>query len=216
MTNQWLRLWHDMPTDPKWIVIAEKSEQPIALVIAVYVHMLVNASMSPQRGSLHHWCDEDVAAALRTQPNAIERIRTQMNGKVLVGQKLIGWEARQPAREDGSAERARAWREKKKHSANATEHNRTQTNIDKDTEYHSNDASAKAALFKVCREYLGERKMSLVGKWVKEHGIEKVFAAVNAAQTAQVADPPAYINRVLRPPAWRDRPQNQMPSPAGG
>jgi 5-methylcytosine-specific restriction endonuclease McrA len=91
MANQWLRLWHDMPTDPKWIVIAEKSGQPISLVLSVFIHILTNASQSPQRGTLHHWSDEDVAAALRTQQNAIELIRTHMNGKVLNGDLVLDW-----------------------------------------------------------------------------------------------------------------------------
>lgn len=134
MTINWLRLWHDLPNDPKWAVIAAKSEQEISLVIATYIHMLVNASQSSERGILQNWCDEDVAISLRTHPNAIERIRTQMNGKVLDGKKLLGWDRRQPIREDGSAERARYWREKKKQASNANEHFRTQTNTDKDKE----------------------------------------------------------------------------------
>ncbi len=35
MANSWLRLWHDMPNDPKWRTIARKSEQSIALVSSV-------------------------------------------------------------------------------------------------------------------------------------------------------------------------------------
>jgi hypothetical protein len=146
MANQWLRLWHDMPTDPKWIVIAEKSGQPISMVLSVFLHILTNASQSPHRGTLHHWSDEDVAAALRTQPNAIELIRTHMNGKVLDGDRIKGWEARQPHREDGSAERAKAWREKKKSNK---ERNRTQPNAterqDKDTDKDKEVIEAKAS-----------------------------------------------------------------------
>lgn len=143
MSHQWLRLWHDLPNDPKWIVIAKKSEQPISLVISVYLHMLINASKSKKRGTLEHWCDDDVAAALHVEPNAIERIRTHMNGKVLLGAYLTGWEARQPRREDGSAERAKAWRENNKEN---TERNRTQPNAterpDKDTDKEKRVAKA--------------------------------------------------------------------------
>lgn len=46
MANSWLRLWHDMPNDPKWRTIARKSNQRISDVIAVYLHVLVNASES--------------------------------------------------------------------------------------------------------------------------------------------------------------------------
>lgn len=44
MANSWLRLWHDMPNDPKWRTIARRSGQSIGNVIAVYLHVLVNAS----------------------------------------------------------------------------------------------------------------------------------------------------------------------------
>ncbi|EEY1967912.1 phage replisome organizer, partial [Escherichia coli] len=44
MANAWLRLWHDMPNDPKWRTIARVSGQPIATVMAVYIHLLVSAS----------------------------------------------------------------------------------------------------------------------------------------------------------------------------
>lgn len=43
MANAWLRLWHDMPNDPKWRTIARVSGQPIATVMAVYIHLLVDA-----------------------------------------------------------------------------------------------------------------------------------------------------------------------------
>ncbi|HHX9950424.1 TPA: hypothetical protein ACVTIP_002809 [Salmonella enterica] len=44
MANSWLRLWHDMPNDPKWRTIARKSSQRIGDVISVYLHVLVNVS----------------------------------------------------------------------------------------------------------------------------------------------------------------------------
>ncbi|EEV0545208.1 phage replisome organizer, partial [Escherichia coli] len=50
MANAWLRLWHDMPNDPKWRTIARVSGQPIATVMAVYIHLLVSASRNVTRG----------------------------------------------------------------------------------------------------------------------------------------------------------------------
>jgi len=76
--------------------------------------------------------------------------------------------------------------------------------------------SAKAALWGLCRNYLGERKMSVVGKWVKAHGEVKVYQSVLEAQKKQVADPVAYITRILEPLPFFERPENRMPSPAGG
>ena len=42
--TDWVRLWHDMPTDPKWRTIARKSGQPLPCVIALFNLIMVNAS----------------------------------------------------------------------------------------------------------------------------------------------------------------------------
>lgn len=126
--SQWVRLWEDMPTDPKWRVIARKSGQSIGNVMAVFNFMLVCAANATERGELVGWDDEDVGAALDVEGEQIAAIREAMQGKVLDGVKLKGWEKRQPQREDGAAERAKAWRERKKEPANATERTQTQPN----------------------------------------------------------------------------------------
>lgn len=114
MANEWLRLWHDMPNDPKWRTVAKLSGQRIPDVIAVYVHMLVTASNAVKRGFVTSWSDEDVASALDLETDGVKAIREAMQGRVLEGDYLKGWERRQPSREDDSAERVRAYRERKK------------------------------------------------------------------------------------------------------
>lgn len=99
MANQWLRLWHDMPTDPKWRTIARVSEQSIALVQAVYVHMLVTASRNVTRGHVDV-TTEDLASALDVTEDQIQRVLSAMQGRVLDGDYLTGWEKRQPKKED--------------------------------------------------------------------------------------------------------------------
>ena len=125
MTNTWLRLWHDMPTDPKFRVIARKSGRPLAEVLSVFVLMLTNASANDDaRGTLTNWSDEDTAAALDINADAVTAIREAMQGKTLSGDELSGWAKRQPKREDNSAERVRAFRERSKQDVtpcNATE-----------------------------------------------------------------------------------------------
>ena len=103
MSNQWLRLWHDMPTDPKWRTIARVSEQPIALVQAVYLHLLVEASRNVTRGHAVVTV-EDLASSLNVTDAAIDAILSAMQGRVLSGMKLLGWEKRQPKREDSGDE----------------------------------------------------------------------------------------------------------------
>ena len=112
--SQWCRLWDDMPNDPKWRVVARRSSRPVSEVLAVFVHMMTNAVSSRTRGSFEGWSDEDVAIAIDAETEHVQAIRTAMQGKTLEGEHLTGWERRQPLREDGSAERAKAWRDGRK------------------------------------------------------------------------------------------------------
>ncbi|WP_205208445.1 hypothetical protein [Chromobacterium haemolyticum] len=99
MSTQWLRLWHDMPNDPKWRTISRISGQPIALVQAVYLHLLVDASRNVTRGHVTVTA-EDLSSALDVTEDAIKAIQDAMQGRVLDGNKLSGWDGRQPKRED--------------------------------------------------------------------------------------------------------------------
>ena len=125
MANSWFRLWTDMVNDPKWRTIARVSKQKVGDVIAVYVHMMTMATNATERGRAEGFNDEDVATALDIDTEQVTAIREAMQGRVLDGDRLTGWEKRQPAREDGSAERAKAYRERKKAES---EHSKTQPN----------------------------------------------------------------------------------------
>jgi hypothetical protein len=122
LPNSWVRLWHEMPTDPKWRVIARKSGQAIATVIAIYNCLMVNASANGnERGIVRDWDSEDIGAALDIDERSVDSVIEAMQGKVLDGWYLSGWEKRQPKQEDGSAERAKNWRERKRTVANGNE-----------------------------------------------------------------------------------------------
>lgn len=121
-TIEWFRLWHDMPNDPKWRTIARASGQPIHLVLSVALHLMVDASRNVTRGHVAVTA-EDVASALDVTNEDVEAIFAAMQGRVLDGDRLSGWEKRQPKREDvgnpetgakSSAERKRAQREREK------------------------------------------------------------------------------------------------------
>ncbi|WP_265448303.1 DnaT-like ssDNA-binding domain-containing protein [Enterobacter hormaechei] len=99
MANQWLRLWHDMPNDPKWRTIARISGQPIALVQAVYVHLLVSGSQNVTRGHVDV-TNEDLASHFDVTECDIDAVINAMQGRVLDGEYLTGWERRQPKKED--------------------------------------------------------------------------------------------------------------------
>lgn len=106
MANSWLRLWHDMPNDPKFRVIAKASGQPISLVIALYISLLVDASKNTESRGVTQCHDEDLAVTLDCDIAEIEQIKTAMQGRLLDGNTISGWDKRQPKREDsGGAER---------------------------------------------------------------------------------------------------------------
>lgn len=122
MANEWLRLWHDMPTDPKWRTISRASGQSIATVQAVYLHLLVDGSRNVTRGHTNV-TNEDLASALDVTDECIKAVIDAMQGRVLDGDRLTGWELRQPKREDtgnaesgamSATERKRAQREREK------------------------------------------------------------------------------------------------------
>lgn len=110
---QWLRLYHDTPNDPKWRVVAVRSGQPVGNVLAVWMQMLVCASEAEERGTLEGWDDETVAAVLGYPPAVVTVIRACMQGLVLNGLRLTGWDKRQRA-SDTSAERVQRHRNKAK------------------------------------------------------------------------------------------------------
>lgn len=126
----WVRLWDDMVDDPKWRLIARKSGASEAEVIAVFVRMMTVAGRSDDKGSIAGWDAEVEATALGIDEASVFAIYEAMQGRVLTGDRLSGWERRQPSREDGSAERARQWRERKKNEEIQCERKRTQANAD--------------------------------------------------------------------------------------
>ena len=135
--TEWLRLWHDMPTDPKWRAIARKSGKPLPCVIALFNLLMVNASANAaERGTLSNWSDEDAAAALDMDEADVAAIIAAMEGKVVTAGRLTGWERRQPKREDGTAaERKAAWKERKNALERTGTHgNAPETDTDTDTE----------------------------------------------------------------------------------
>lgn len=125
MANEWFRLWHDMPNDPKWRTIARASGQPISLVLAVALHVMTDASRNVTRGHADV-AAEDIASALDVTEADIQAVLDAMQGRVMDGARLTGWEKRQPKKEDvgnpetrakSAAERKRDQRERERQAA---------------------------------------------------------------------------------------------------
>lgn len=140
MANAWLRLWHDMPNDPKWRTIARASGQSIALVQAIYLQLLVSASQNESQESRDD-CDvtcrhvtvtnEDIAASLDVTESDVDSVTEAMQGRVLDGRKITGWDKRQnvSGKQKGEkksalsdAERAKRYRDKKKAELKKSRH----------------------------------------------------------------------------------------------
>jgi hypothetical protein len=115
---QWFRIWHDMLNDPKWRVVARKSNTRVCEVISVALAVLNSASQHDERGAFttNH---EDIAAALDMDEEVVSSIIAAMEGRFIESGKVINWEKRQPKREDDSSERTKAWRERKKQNGDA-------------------------------------------------------------------------------------------------
>jgi hypothetical protein len=165
--SRWVRLWTDMPTDPKWRVIAKRAGRPISETLAVFMFMMANAGErnetqcnAAERGVLDNWSDEDVAAALDLETGHVTAIREAMQGKTLEGNKLTGWEKRQPKREDSSTERVRAFRKRSETHGNASEESREESDSDKIREEIQAQPSEQAAV----RARRAEREMNSCSK----------------------------------------------------
>ena len=142
---EWLRWYHGAISDDKWPLIARKSGQSVAVVVAVWAALLECASQADDRGSIECFDPESIDALFGIEDGATQKIMDALSdGKKprIVSGRIVKWNERQPKREDGSAERAKDWRERKKvekasgcQSVNASERtpnaHQTQTNTDK-------------------------------------------------------------------------------------
>ncbi|WP_246765015.1 hypothetical protein [Ensifer sp. PDNC004] len=141
MSNDWFRSWHGAPTDPKWLGIARRAGVAPGIAVAVAWALMDRASQAADRGSVKGYDAEGLAYFYGCEPEQVEAIVAAMADKGMICDgRFSSWEKRQPKREDGAAERAREWRERKRTQTNAGEQDRT---LDKDTDTDpSEDASA--------------------------------------------------------------------------
>jgi hypothetical protein len=112
--NDWFRSHHGAPTDPKWIVIAERSGASRAEVVAVFWALLDHASQCRDRGSVEGFDVETVSAFLCVSSCFIEKIIDALvQKKVIENGRIASWSFRQF--EGNSTARVRAYRERMKH-----------------------------------------------------------------------------------------------------
>lgn len=131
----WVRLWVELPTDPKFRTIARISKQPLSAVVAIFVVLLADAANAAVRGE-PGISAEDVASALDLDPEQVTTVLEVMQGRLLDGSRLSGWDQRQPKREDDSTERVRAHRERTVTLGNASEESRGEKSRREKTSQH--------------------------------------------------------------------------------
>jgi hypothetical protein len=106
---KWLRLYTDTPDDQKWRLVSVRSGEPVGNILAVWTMMLCCAGSAHERGAdrgtLDGWNDEIAAAVLGYKPQIVTSIREAMQGLVLDGDKMTGWEKRQRDGSDNAAAR---------------------------------------------------------------------------------------------------------------
>lgn len=111
----WYRSWHGAPTDPKWMLIARKANTLPGIVSAVFWALLDHASQQADRGCVKSFDAETYAVYSGFDLEDIERILAVMGEKgIITDGRLAAWDKRQPQREDNSANRTAAYRERKR------------------------------------------------------------------------------------------------------
>jgi hypothetical protein len=137
---EWFRVYHGISADDKWPLIARRSGQPVAYVVAVWIALLECASSAEDRGSIARFDPESVDAQLQMPEGAaqsiVDALSCGMRPRIVAG-RIVNWEKRQPVREDSSAERTRKWRERKEARRDASE---TQVKRDGDAPVTHGDA----------------------------------------------------------------------------
>lgn len=122
--TDWFRSWHGAPTDPKWVLIARKAGVTPAVASAIAWALFDHASQAHQRGSVAKFDCEVYAAWGALEDEAVAGVLKAMKDRGMIDaeDKLSSWSKRQPEREDGSAERSKAWRERNRTQASAVKH----------------------------------------------------------------------------------------------
>ena len=144
MNNHWFRLWHDMPTDPKFRTIARLSGEILSLVLSVYMLLLVSASRNINRGNFDV-TQEDIASALDVTELQVGAILSAMQGRLLKLNYLTGWNKRQPKAEDGGnpVTGAKSARERKQTQRAREKFERERGNDDEDDDVTKSHESSQ-------------------------------------------------------------------------
>jgi hypothetical protein len=113
---EWFRWYHGAASDAKWPIIARKSGQNVGTVVAVWAALLEHASQAECRGSLAGFDCESLDALFGFEDGVTQAVFDAMSDPkrgLILDDRVVAWDKRQPVREDSSAARTRTYRERK-------------------------------------------------------------------------------------------------------
>ena len=118
MGIEWFRWFHGAVADDKWPLVARRSGQSVAVVVAVWAALLECASQAGERGSVEAFDPESLDALLHLPDGTCQAVFDALcEGRKprIVNGRVARWTVRQPEREDpGAAARKRIQREREK------------------------------------------------------------------------------------------------------
>lgn len=123
---EWFRWFEGTATDPKFHLLARKSGQPVAFVLAVWAILLERASAAKPRGGIAGFDCESADAVMGMPDGAACAIVAAMQAKGLIdGERICKWEERQPVREryegNPSTDRVQRFRERQRNAIDGDE-----------------------------------------------------------------------------------------------
>jgi len=141
---EWFRSVHGAPRHPKWQAVARKSGQPVSVVVSVVWALMDHASRHAERGRVDDLDADDLSAYLMVDEGDVLAVIDALAAKGWITDgRIASWEEHQVRREDTSAERTRAYRERKRGDSDApvtrcdavvTQHDAPDTDTDTDTD----------------------------------------------------------------------------------
>lgn len=172
----WYRVYHGAPLDAKWVAIAIKAGTVPGVVWSVFSALMDHASQAEPRGSAAGFDVDTVAAFYGWEVETVTAVLNAFRGGtrpiIDAEDMLTAWLRRQPKREDNSADRVRAHRERMKRTV-------TQGNAPEQSREEQNAAAAAGA---------GAGEASAGGGEGTTDRHAAVLAIIQAANEAQAAN----------------------------
>jgi hypothetical protein len=212
----WFRSWHGAPTDPKWLLIAKRSETQAGVVSAIVWALFDFASQnSDDRGSVESFDTETYAAFSGFDEVTVKRVIECLKDKnIIVDGYLAAWERRQTKRDDNSTPRVQKHRNAKKRNVTQEtprEDKIREEKIDSEANASGADAPPDPAIpereyFLRGREVLGKGNGALIAKLLKAKGGNVALARAALEQASQKQNPTEYVAAICRGPPVSTKP----------